>query len=739
MSQQLFRVRFTLGLLCLLLAAGVRAQEKLGAQPNSTPSKGATPPPAVQQNTTKDTAALQAGSFTISEPTAPASLTVEPAGPLDFKGHDLNTTSDAKKVTLKTTTPVNIARPYVSENFALQGNGCGTAVPVDGCDISISFRPIRTGDLTGTVTITGTDGKTLATIALAGRGFAPADCGLSTGAQSGRDLYFEFRWPLLMALVFFLGIVLVRWNMIAHPTQRLLRAQVDAVEARLGVMSDAGPAGQRKSAISGLLKTARSILDRRASPFDWVFWSRGHEISGWSYVHEAEEQLANLLPAEQVRARLESSQASLRKLNTRVANAVADTIRDVLEVWSRAFSDCGAKVTQQALVFLASQFSLAAQAEQALAQPLPPAAPFKSLPAEVTSSLVSKADELLKAIDDCLTSAQPPSEPRRGALERFRVRLASLVQTVDDRTKKMSAAGAAPSEDVWKAFLQALKDFADARAQLSQGLSDASVAASAAEKPPVERGRAVLQEALHVIYDSTDTELSIYATWHNKAVWLTGCALLLIVALTALLQNGVLFLAGGLGGLLSRLNRELDRADFQTDYGASWATLFLSPAVGALMGWAGVLLVSLLEKFQILGSALHVDWCRPYAPLSLGLAVAFGFSERLFDAVLSQIKDKVSAQKGQASAPPPPTPKITVEKLPDGKVGQNYSVTLTASGGTAQLTWSVKGQLPHPLKLDPSGVISGTPDADGTTSFTVQVTDKAGLSDTKTFTITVAK
>src|SRR5207244_2869811 len=79
------------------------------------------------------------------------------------------------------------------------------------------------------------------------------------------------------------------------------------------------------------------------------------------------------------------------------------------------------------------------------------------------------------------------------------------------------------------------------RAGWSQGLSDAL----SADKPPVERGRAVLQEALHVVYDSTDTELSFYASWQNKGLWLTGCALVLMVPLAGLFHSGVLFLVGG--------------------------------------------------------------------------------------------------------------------------------------------------------------------------------------------------
>jgi hypothetical protein len=118
---------------------------------------------------------------------------------------------------------------------------------------------------------------------------------------------------------------------------------------------------------------------------------------------------------------------------------------------------------------------------------------------------------------------------------------------------------------------------------------------------PMKRWRALLSEALAVIYDRRDTDYATLASWHNKTIFLVSCGLLLIVFLAANLENETLFLLGASGGLLSRLSRSLYRQDVQTDYGASWTTLFLSPVVGALTGWGGVLLVVLAIKLQVLG------------------------------------------------------------------------------------------------------------------------------------------
>ena len=86
-------------------------------------------------------------------------------------------------------------------------------------------------------------------------------------------------------------------------------------------------------------------------------------------------------------------------------------------------------------------------------------------------------------------------------------------------------------------------------------------------------------------------------------------------------------------------------------------------------------------------------------------------------------------------------PSITTNTLPNGKVGEAYSQTLTADG-TTPIRWSVEngnGVLPVGLSLNAdTGEISGTPTADGTAKFTVKATNSAG-SDTKELSITIAK
>jgi hypothetical protein len=74
---------------------------------------------------------------------------------------------------------------------------------------------------------------------------------------------------------------------------------------------------------------------------------------------------------------------------------------------------------------------------------------------------------------------------------------------------------------------------------------------------------------------------------------------------------------------------------------------------------------------------------------------------------------------------------ITTKALSAGIVGTPYSVTLSASGGSAPYTWKIIGSLPAGLTLtERTGVISGTPTAATTSSLTVQAADSSSPAQT---------
>jgi hypothetical protein len=67
---------------------------------------------------------------------------------------------------------------------------------------------------------------------------------------------------------------------------------------------------------------------------------------------------------------------------------------------------------------------------------------------------------------------------------------------------------------------------------------------------------------------------------------------------------------------------------------------------------------------------------------------------------------------------------VTTTSLPEATLGVTYAATLGAYGGTPPYTWSVaSGSLPAGLSLSSAGAISGAPEATGSFSFTVQVSD----------------
>lgn len=91
----------------------------------------------------------------------------------------------------------------------------------------------------------------------------------------------------------------------------------------------------------------------------------------------------------------------------------------------------------------------------------------------------------------------------------------------------------------------------------------------------------------------------------------------------------------------------------------------------------------------------------------------------------------VGSYRNSSGAPPMvatsvPALAITTTTLPAATVGTAYRAQLSASGGVGSAdTWSLSsGALPVGLSLDPAtGLITGTPTAAGTTTFTVQATD----------------
>jgi len=85
-----------------------------------------------------------------------------------------------------------------------------------------------------------------------------------------------------------------------------------------------------------------------------------------------------------------------------------------------------------------------------------------------------------------------------------------------------------------------------------------------------------------------------------------------------------------------------------------------------------------------------------------------------------------------------PAVTITTTALPGGTVGTAYNQTISATGGTGALTFSVPGaSLPSGLTLSTTGVLSGTPTTADSFTFTVTATDSVAATGTQGYTVVI--
>lgn len=189
-------------------------------------------------------------------------------------------------------------------------------------------------------------------------------------------------------------------------------------------------------------------------------------------------------------------------------------------------------------------------------------------------------------------------------------------------------------------------------------------------------GRVLLQRALRIIYSQEGNDDQEVRAWHNKIMWISCCSLVLIAGLAAALGQPKLFLLGATGGFMSRLAPLRRRRDIAKGYSAYWTTLFVSPLIGALAGWTGVLVASILVEENILGSgfsALKWDaWTGPN-PQMLAAAFLFGFSEGFFDEVIRKRvstafqKEDAAPNKPKESKPRNPKPHAPAAPSPQAE------------------------------------------------------------------------
>jgi hypothetical protein len=104
-------------------------------------------------------------------------------------------------------------------------------------------------------------------------------------------------------------------------------------------------------------------------------------------------------------------------------------------------------------------------------------------------------------------------------------------------------------------------------------------------------------------------------------------------------------------------------------------------------------------------------------------AVSASFVLKLTDAVGASVSSTLSITINPATQ----VLSIETKSLPDGVVGESYSQTLIASGGSAPYRWDLKsGRLPDGLVLSEAGVVTGTPTTSGAVDFEARASDQSG-------------
>jgi hypothetical protein len=493
-------------------------------------------------------------------------------------------------------------------------------------------------------------------------------------------------WVTILAcVVAFMAMLGVRWNMVARPAREQLAAEIDAVEARRAAAA-LSPA--QDTQVGTLLKQARERLDELDMPWHprWqmnvLFWSRGREDSGFQLLHDAKQVLVGAAPAETLRVELEDAMVQLRQVKTPEATALAESIdaelkrspialedragaalREALSMIERgasqakadldaasapqstATADEMALLARRLLIDLAPhrQAALESILQHALAAPAC-GMPIDVLPSEVPAAGAPAAD----APPANARAADLPPEYRALLTHTSSVFLRRAEAARADLQAACDQAG--PSVERWRAVLTSYTKGYVEPAQYLRVRIEAALGCAPLHAP--ERWRALAREAKNLLYASEDAAFSWTASWHKKTTWLCFVGLALICVLAATLRHEFLFTLGALGGLIGRMQRGLLRDKAPVDYGQSWNTLFLSPVVGALAGWGGVLLVAMAVQAKLLGELFKgVTWDEKPQVLVLGIALLLGLSERFFVSIVQGIQGKagVTADEGDTA------------------------------------------------------------------------------------------
>jgi hypothetical protein len=214
-------------------------------------------------------------------------------------------------------------RRGVAVRITPQDRANPTLIAISGADGRYAFAGVAPGQYTADIV---------------GDPYSPS--GRMITAVAGRDVTQHlvsrigsrriFQLLLLAIALFGIGLLLFRRHHIVLTSHSLLDAQLDNLKVRIRLEADAGHAAE----IGELTRRVDEIRQKalhESGRLEWLFWSRGREISAWMQLHEVERQLiAFLVPEARVVERAVRAEAELRAIRSDAAVVLAARLRNTL-------------------------------------------------------------------------------------------------------------------------------------------------------------------------------------------------------------------------------------------------------------------------------------------------------------------------------------------------------------------------------------------------------------------------
>jgi hypothetical protein len=248
-----------------------------------------------------------------------------------FPAQSVSTTGPPQTITLTNNSPneLTINKIVASGDFLLEAPVSEIKLKSKESTMAVvTFRPTQEGTALGTIAIFSSAKGSPQVVYLSGSTSSAWEQ-LCTAPPS-----VEISLVLFLCMLYWGAMVIVRWNRVARPTRELLKAEIRSLQAELDIASD-GKSVAGAARITALLTDGSSLIDNEKQEWwrklaNFLFWSRGQEITGWRYLHEAETQMTPYLADETVIARLETNEQQLRAANDAPSLALANAIHQEL-------------------------------------------------------------------------------------------------------------------------------------------------------------------------------------------------------------------------------------------------------------------------------------------------------------------------------------------------------------------------------------------------------------------------